>query len=63
MLNQRNYLLDKPKLMEKLHSLKLQLDEEFKEIDGAHLPVEYTDLLKKNHNPGIERPMEKRIFK
>jgi hypothetical protein len=40
----------------------VQLDDEFKEIDGAHLPVEYTDLLKKNHNPGIERNMEKRIY-
>jgi hypothetical protein len=37
------------------------LDSEFKLIDGAHLPNEYTELLKRTHNPSIDRPMVKKI--
>jgi hypothetical protein len=60
-LNQKKYLIDKVSLIDKLKQLKESLDVEFEDIDGATLPEEYSDLLLKNYNPNIERPMKKKI--
>ena len=53
--------MDKNPLIEKLRKLKESLDVDFREIDNAELPEEYSDILQKNHNPDIEKPFKKKI--